>query len=593
MEELDFVVIGAGWFGLAAAKTFHQIDPEKSLAVLDSSSTLGGVWAQHRLYPGLKTNNLLGMYEYPDFPMDTETFGVKPGEFIPGPVCHKYLTKYAEKFDIIDKIRCGNEVESAEHQENGGWILTVLSDVTDGATPKETKILAKKLVVATGLTSQPFLPHIDGQESYGAPLFHCKDFLQHADTLDKAKRATVFGGTKSAWDAVYAYATKGVKVDWVIRASGHGPCWFTPSHVTPLKRWLEALVLIRFFTWFSPCIWGFADGYAAIRSFFNGTAIGRAITDAFWWFLSNDVIRLNKYDSHPETAKLKPWTQAMFSASSFSILSYSTDIFELVRNGSAKIHIADITHLSPHAVHLSNDTVLSSDALSCATGWKILPAIKFLPEGIDKELGIPHAPSPSDPYDFIEKADKEILEKFPRLKDQPVINKRYAPLLDNKGMSTTDHINPSTPLTPYMLHRFMVPPSPNLLARRDIAFAGFLMHFTIVLSAHIQALWINAYFRGGASIPDCTSAEAMDKLKYETVLFSRFGKWRYSGANGARYPDFVFDVMPYHDLLCRDLGIAVHRKKGMLAELFEPYGPEEYANVVSEWMEKQNSVKHG
>jgi cation diffusion facilitator CzcD-associated flavoprotein CzcO len=190
--------------------------------ILEASQSLGGVWAKHRLYPGLKSNNMLGTYEYPDFPMDTETFGVKPGEHIPGTVLHEYLTKYAEKFDILNKIRYNVKVTVAEHQDGpeGGWVLT-LQDTAADSPSGEQNIFARKLVVATGLTSEAFLPEFAGQQSFGKPIFHGKDFLQHADTLDSAKTVTVFGGTKSAWDAVYAYATKGIKVNWVIRGMSY------------------------------------------------------------------------------------------------------------------------------------------------------------------------------------------------------------------------------------------------------------------------------------------------------------------------------------------------------------------------------------
>lgn len=156
---------------------------------------------------------MLGTYEYPDFPMDSATFGVQPGQHIPGKVIHEYLTNYAQNFGIYDKIRFEHNVESAEHQENGGWVLRAhnvkLNEVVE--------ISAKRLVVATGLTSQAFLPRFDGQDKFGAPLFHGKDFLRHADTLQTARSVTVFGGTKTAWDLVYQYATKGIEVNWVIR----------------------------------------------------------------------------------------------------------------------------------------------------------------------------------------------------------------------------------------------------------------------------------------------------------------------------------------------------------------------------------------
>ncbi|KAH8195577.1 hypothetical protein TruAng_010259 [Truncatella angustata] len=580
---------GSGWYGLAEAKVFHEINPSKSFLILESAATLGGVWAAERLYPGLKTNNMLGTYEYPDFPMKTEVFGVKPGEHIPGAAVHDYLMQYAEKFDIIDHIHYQSRVEVAEHQENGGWVLKVLTHGEDTNSRRYTEIRARKLVVATGLTSDPFLPDIDGQESFGAPVFHNSKLQQHADIPDDSKRrVTVFGATKSGWDAVYAYATRGVKVDWVIRESGHGPAWMAPPYVTPLKKWLEKLVNTRLLTWFSPCIWAAAGGYSGIRWFWHETSIGRAITNTFWSILGNDVITLNKYDSHPEMAKLKPWSLPMFTASSFSILNYDTDFFELVRNGTVKIHIADITGLSDHTVHLSDGLKLQSSALCCVTGWKHLPPMRFLPEGIDRELGIPHTPSVSDPSALVAKADEEILKRFPRLKDQPVQNKHLVPLLENKGISTSEQVNPSTNLTPYMQYRFMIPSSASLLKHRDIAFAGMLMNFSTSIMAHVQALWINAYFRDELDFPDWTSSDVLEKLQYETVLFSRFGKWRYPGGHGAQQPDFVFDAVSYLDLLVADLGLQVHRKKGHLAEILEPYGPEDYSNVVAEWTEKRH-----
>lgn len=356
-------------------------------------------------------------------------------------------------------------------------------------------------------------------------------------------------------------------------------------------------------TWFSPCIWGDADGYVSTRAFYHGTAIGRAITNTFWSILGNDVLTLNKYSSHPEVKKLKPWSEAMFTASSFSILTYPTDFFDLVRNGTVRVHIADITHLSPSTVHLSDGTSFATDAMVCATGWKHLPPLKFLPDGIDKDLGIPHTPGDEPLFtdELVDRADKEILSRFPRLKRQPVQNKNLKPILEVDGISTKDRLNPSTPLTPYTLYRFMAPPTAALLARRDIAFAGVLMNFSVPLVAHAQALWINAYFSDRLSpsvIPPSLSppgtagegdgeGKTLDELRYETVLHSRFGKWRYPAGYGTRYPDFVFDAVPYIDLLLGDLGLKIHRKAGWVAEATEAYGPGDYSGLVEEWRERE------
>ncbi|KAK1496289.1 hypothetical protein CTAM01_08476 [Colletotrichum tamarilloi] len=569
MEKFDCIVVGAGWYGLAAAKQYHCTQPESSLVVFDSQPTLGGTWAKERLYPGLKSNNMLGTYEYPDFPMDSKRFNIKPGQHIPGETISIYLKAYADKFGITDKIRSCHKVIVAEHQETseGGWFLTVANSQNG-----EIRVFARRLIIATGLTSEPWLPHFDGQESFGGRIFHGKYFQQNADTLETANTVTIFGGTKFAWDAVYSYATAGVKVNWIIRYT-------------------------RMLTWFSPCLWGDADGYIETRHFLHGTAIGRTIVDTFWKVLGGDVMTLNAYDSHPDTAKLKPWTEAMFTGTSFSILNYDTNFFDLVKKGKVKVHLGEIDHLSSGTVHLSDGTKFSADVLLAHTGWKHVPPIKFLPEGIETELGIPHAPINNAPRedlagqaDLVDLADKEILARFPRLKDQPVWNKDYVPLTDQKGIDSDDAVTPYRTLTPYMLHHFIVPPSERFLRPRDTAFIGMVGNFSNVITAHVQGLWISAYFSGllardpAKAVGDDT---AMQKLQYNTILMNRFGNWRYPTDWGSnKCPSFVFDAVPYLDLLLSDLGLAHYRKRGFMAEWYSPYGPEDYSDINEEWDKK-------
>jgi cation diffusion facilitator CzcD-associated flavoprotein CzcO len=159
---------------------------------------------------------MVGTYEYSDFPMDEATWGVKPGQHIPSDVVHNYLTAYTKKFGVLPCIRFNCKVEIVERGEKEGWMLSLDESWS-------TRILAKRLIVATGVTSQAFLPTFEGQNSFGVPLFHSKDFLQHDNTIKTAKKVTVLGGTKSAWDAVYEYVTNGVEVDWVIRGKAYLP----------------------------------------------------------------------------------------------------------------------------------------------------------------------------------------------------------------------------------------------------------------------------------------------------------------------------------------------------------------------------------
>lgn len=285
----------------------------------------------------------------------------------------------------------------------------------------------------------------------------------------------------------------------------------------------------------------------------------------------------------------------MFVGTSFSILNYDTDFFDLVKSGKVKVHIAELSRLSQGAVHLDDGSVLETDAFCCVTGWKHIPPVRFLPESIVKEIGLPHALTDEEPIfrpELVKKADEEILAAFPRLRNQPVQSKRLVPLLDDLTGLLTNQVNyPHAPYTPWTLYRFMVPPTAQLQQTRDIAFAGTVMNFSTLLQAHIQAIWICSYFDGTllpskapkirGSMAHATDCE--QELIYESLLHARFGKWRYPAGYGDRYPDFVFDAVPYLDQLLKDLGLTVYRKKGWLSEILEPYGPEDYRTLVEEF----------
>jgi cation diffusion facilitator CzcD-associated flavoprotein CzcO len=108
-------------------------------------------------------------------------------------------------------------VESLEPSADGGWVIVTESN------EKKQMIRTKKVIVATGLTSQPNFPIYPGAETFNAPYFHAKDFCRQGETIESSKRVVVVGGAKSAMDVAFAYANKGVEVDMVIRPSGNGP----------------------------------------------------------------------------------------------------------------------------------------------------------------------------------------------------------------------------------------------------------------------------------------------------------------------------------------------------------------------------------
>ncbi|KAL2871583.1 flavin-binding monooxygenase-like protein [Aspergillus lucknowensis] len=378
----------------------------------------------------------------------------------------------------------------------------------------------------------------------------------------------------------------------------------SPPYVTPLHRWLEKLVTTRLLTWFSPCIWSdpLVDGGSRVRAFLHGSWLGRKVTDAFWKILGDDVVSLNRFNAHPETKKLKPWISPFWVASGLSILNYPTNFFDLITapESRVRIHVDHITHLAEHGtIHLANSRALTNiDALIVASGWKPTPDITFRPASLPSDLGFPTAPDPI-PSSVIHAANAEILRRFPRLAKRPIHSspKPYAPLAQDAQTETQS-------LHPFRLTRFLVPVGGKLAAERSVALMGVAMTINTPLLAQTQALWIAAFFAGRLS-PAATVAErcpaplraVLDKdskdsggresrdVLWETALHTQFGVHRYPGGLGRRNPDFVFDAIPYVDVLLRDLGMSGGRKDGRgWKRWVEAYGVEDYVGLVEEWM---------
>ncbi|KAL4899972.1 hypothetical protein BDW74DRAFT_183288 [Aspergillus multicolor] len=597
-ENVDLVIIGAGLHGLAAVKTALQLDPDVNLVVLDSAGSVGGVWAAERLYEGLRTNNQLGSYEYSDFPMDEAVPDlVRAGAHISGRAVHEYLKAYVSHFKIVDKIRLNCKVESIEYSDpdaefmEKSWVITYRNTNTPGksdsegdseARPSMHTVRTRKLIIATGLTSQPRIPTLAGEGSFNAPLFHIKEFARYQDLLldkrppsesieqDNAPIA-ILGGSKSAWDAVYACASNGHRVNWIIRESGTGPAWMTPATVfAPLRLLLESLPLVRMLGWFSPCIWASSP----IRSFLHGTWLGRLIVRFFWAALEWDMLRTNRYSEDEETAKLRPWVSPFWCATAVGILNFQSDFFEVIRADLVKVHIADVERLEPNTVVLSTGEKLESRALILCTGWKASPGIKFLPEGIEQKLGFPWAADTLDKV-LAKQARKDISARFPILSSFPE-DKSSNLQMHAKDASGQDANE--TVLHPFRLARFMVPP--GLWDDRSIAFLGTVTTFNTTLVTEVQAVWALAYLNNGLEPGHQQDKESLIR---ETALQTEFCALRSPADHGARNADFVFEVLPYLDMLLRDLGVRTARKGSWWRELAVPYQPGDYAGLVEEW----------
>lgn len=631
----DVVIVGAGLQGLATARIFLQLEPELKLLIIDSNMSVGGTWAKENLYPGLKSNNLRGTFEYTDFPID-DALGVRNEEHIPGEVIYEYFRRYAEKHDLTRRIEFGQKVMVAEKLQEG-WRLELEMAGPRGVTiappPAQRTIRCSKLIVSTGLTSAPVPINIKGSENFTAPIVNFGDYARVATQIyedDSIDHVTVLGGSKAAHDIVYLMAAHGKRVTWIIRASGYGPTYMAPSHIYigPLRCWLEKLTTTRFLTWFSPCVWGDADGFGFMRNLLHGTSWGRSFVDTFWAKISSDTLAQSGILKSEATKNLIPDQSIFWFGTSLAILNYPKDIYDFVRDGQVEVIRKDIESLdADNTIRFDDGTSIKTDAFVASLGWKWRPSIEFRPKEIHADLGLPsteYTHTQRETWDKLDaRADVEILERFPKLATAPT--KDQESLIEEAEKESSRR----QAFTPWRLWRGIAPPA---LPSRDVVFLGMVSQLQAAVRSEVSSIWAYAYLmrklgpvqsiskpprqlrlddeqavthdnngddeKKGVATSDKlmgSSTTVESGIMYDAALLQRWAKWKTPYGFGARHLDVVFEGVPYFDLLLGDLGLRGWRKGwGWVGEVFGgSYGQADYRGLVEEWRESRRRRKEG
>src|ERR1700722_3310679 len=105
-EDVDVVIIGAGFSGLGAAYRISERNPGTRYVILERREQIGGTWDLFR-YPGVRSDSSIFTLCFPWEPW-TRPEGVADGEHTPA-----YLTPTAHEDGIDQNIRFSTHVRSA------------------------------------------------------------------------------------------------------------------------------------------------------------------------------------------------------------------------------------------------------------------------------------------------------------------------------------------------------------------------------------------------------------------------------------------------------------------------------------------------
>jgi cation diffusion facilitator CzcD-associated flavoprotein CzcO len=184
MEQVDVLIVGAGFAGLRALQTFKGLG--KRVVLIEASDAIGGVW-RHNGYPGARCDVESFDYSY-RFSPELEQEWRWSERYATQPEILRYIEHVADRFELRKDIRLNARMASAVFDEAGcRWRITT----TDGR-----QWSAQILVLCMGQLSAPKAPAYPGRDRYAGRVIHSAQWPR--EKIDFAGKRVGIIGTGSS-----------------------------------------------------------------------------------------------------------------------------------------------------------------------------------------------------------------------------------------------------------------------------------------------------------------------------------------------------------------------------------------------------------
>jgi cation diffusion facilitator CzcD-associated flavoprotein CzcO len=188
-EEIDLVIVGAGFGGLYALHRARQLGLRAR--VYETGHDVGGTWYWN-CYPGARCDVESVEYSY-GFSEELQQEWVWSERYAGQPEILRYAQHVADRFDLRRDITFGTRVLSATFDEVGArWVMR-----PEG----EPDVVAPFFVLATGCLSAANVPDIPGLDAFAGPVLHTGRWPRH-DVDFAGQRVGVIGTGSSGIQAI-------------------------------------------------------------------------------------------------------------------------------------------------------------------------------------------------------------------------------------------------------------------------------------------------------------------------------------------------------------------------------------------------------
>ena len=340
------LIIGAGISGIGAAYHLQKHCPNKSYAIIEARSEIGGTWDLFR-YPGIRSDSDMFTFGF-NFKPWRSPKAISPGEDIKAYICEAAAENGIKKHILFE-----HKVISTNWDSSSAKWYTVVQNIQTG---EHCQYVSRFFFSGAGYYNydEGYTPKFKGVDSFVGKIVHPQFWPQNLDYV--GKNVIVIGSGATAITLVPAMAMTAGHVTMLQRS----PTYIASipeqdEFANVIRRYLPAKLAYSLSRWRKILLGMFMYNMSRRRP----ESVKKVIREGIINALGKDY----PVDKHFKP-NYQPWDQR-------ACLVPNGDLFNAIKNGSASVVTDHIDTFTPTGVKLRSGKKLTGDIIITATGLNL------------------------------------------------------------------------------------------------------------------------------------------------------------------------------------------------------------------------------